>query len=169
MSQAPPNCTVPTTSKIFTVTKVDEKSGESSNEETKKFLKKLPKIDLRFFYLANLTTNVKFSKQLSSRKSLKFADLADEVENEFREIFESIDECKVVGVTSKYFGRKSTSILILSSRVELKTKGVSEKLEKVGKNEDSVKLKVEKFEKLDKEMFEHYKKFGRKLCNSCSE
>lgn len=167
MSEVPPNCSIASCSKIISIPEVDEK-----NKETKFGFKRLPKVELNFFYLVHLLTDVKFSKELANRKSLRFNSFALSIESEYREIFKNLKECKIVEIKSKYFGRKSIAIMTMLSHVQLKSEEQIEKLRKMSEDPECgifIKIEFLKFKQLDKEMYEHYNKHGKRLCISCGE
>lgn len=164
MSQAPPNCTVlPSSSKIeFTIANVNEKSSEID-----KLLCKLPKVVFKFYYLVHLSTDLRFCEKLKDRNSFKFSSFATNIESELKLIFNNLKDCKVVDVKSGMFGRKTLAIATFWSEVELKKEEGKKKVKH--EHEGLIKVNCYKHEQVNKELFDHYNKYGRKLCSTCGE
>ena len=166
MSQMPPNVTISSIQsgskpKTFTVTKVEEPSSDLVIRKPRS----------NFFYLIQLTTDVKFSSELKNKKSSRFIALAVNVEGEVRLIFNA--QCKLVDVKScGIFNKKSLTILTVASENAISEKIARENLENFLKKEGKnclFKFYGLKFQVLTKEMFAHYIRFGKSLCDNCSK
>lgn len=166
MSQMPPNVTISSIQsgskpKTFTVTKVEEPSSDLVIRKPRS----------NFFYLIHLTTDVKFSSELKNKKSSRFIALAVNVEGEVRLIFNA--QCKLVDVKScGVFNKKSLTVLTVASENAISEKIARENLENFLKKEGKnclFKFYGLKFQMLTKEMFAHYNRFGKSLCDNCSK
>lgn len=150
----------PSSSKCFIVTKVNE-NGEISVKKNR-----------QFFYLIQLSSDLKFSKNLKDRKSSKFIGSAFNIESEVRLIFNA--QCKVVDFKDQGFLKKKTKILLtLSTENPLSEKIARGKLKSFSESEEGkncpFKFHGLKFEEVSREIFEHYNRYGRRICEECGE